>query len=109
MSGDGDFRPGDTTIRESMDVLRRAARGKAPSNGDRRKPERLSVKDWLGYVLAFVTPLIGAMLLVWQSQAVQDEQIANLSQDNAELKHALQRHIDKSDDQHAALWRRVID
>ena len=70
------------------DSARTAVRGKMhrASDSDRRKSDRLDVKDWLGYALAVIGPLVGAMLLVWQSQAVQDERIATLQGAVSELK-----------------------
>ena len=43
------------------DVTRRAVRGKVP---ERREDDTLRLRDWLGYVLAVLLPICGALLIV---------------------------------------------
>lgn len=62
----------DRTI---TDTMIHAVRGKSSRRHDRRDEDKMHLKDWLGYILAVVMPIAGALLIMWQSMAVMENRM----------------------------------
>ena len=89
--------PGDDTIQDYADNLKRAARGQMPLV-NRRKSDKFALKDWIGYILAVLMPVMGSLLLMWKQQGTIESELNHVREDISEIKQA-----------QVALWRAVRD
>lgn len=59
-----------------MDGVRAASRGKVPRT--RRGPDKLNWKDWIGWVLAIMVPVVSSMLWTWNQASVAQVERAHI-------------------------------
>jgi hypothetical protein len=83
----------DTTF---WDSARSGMRGKVRSPHDRRSGDRLTIKDWLGYILVVVVPIASALWATHQSVTRMEVRMDRVEVDIAEAK-----------DSRRAIWRKL--
>ena len=65
---------------------------------NRRKSDKFALKDWIGYILAVLMPVMGSLLLMWKQQGTIESELNHVREDISEIKQA-----------QVALWRAVRD
>lgn len=92
MSDDEDY-----TDRTLIEAGRQAIRGKIGERGaDRRKSDRLTLKDWIAYAIIVAGPVAAVL---WATQ----QSVTKLEVEVEQVK----RDLDKGEAARAALWNRV--